>query len=227
MGAWHRGGRVRPAPARRRAARCEGRRHGRRGAGQALVEFALILPLFLFLFFGIIEFGFYFNAQLSLNYATRDASLAAAEAGNNANADCLILQQINADLSPPTDESAVLIVHIFSADQTGHPVSGVENTYTRGGTTTCGSITVPYTAGASGYPYNVRCSDLDRTSCAAGFTSAGNPGVDIVGVRIDYTYRFKTPLGSLSTFLGSHVNEFPATTTTLTASNSMRMEPVL
>lgn len=46
-----------------------------RARGQTLVEFALTFPLFLVVLFGIIEFAFLFNAQLSLNYATRDASL--------------------------------------------------------------------------------------------------------------------------------------------------------
>ena len=57
---------------------------GRGSRGQSLVEFALVFPIFLLLLFGIIEFAFVFNAQLSLNYATRDAALIAAEAGNNA-----------------------------------------------------------------------------------------------------------------------------------------------
>lgn len=204
------------------------RRRRTRQRGQTLVEFSLILPLFLVIFFGIIEFAFQFNGQLSLNYATRDAALAAAEAGNNASADCLILQQIDRDLGPPTDDNRILTVHIFSADQTGHPVPGVEQTYTRGGSTTCGAITVPYSPGVASYPYYVRCSDLDRTSCSPIYTSAGNTGVDIIGVRIDYGYRFVTPLGSVMTLLpGSGAPLWSGTGMTMTAANAMRMEPVL
>lgn len=80
------------------------RRHAGCDRGQTLVEFAMVFPLFLVIFLGIIEFGFIFIGQLSLNCATRDAALVAAEAGSNANADCLILQQINQDLDQPTDE---------------------------------------------------------------------------------------------------------------------------
>jgi len=40
--------------------------------GASLVEFALILPLFLFLIFGIIDFGWYFFVQQTLQYATRE-----------------------------------------------------------------------------------------------------------------------------------------------------------
>ena len=67
-----------------------------RHRGQALVEFALAFPVFVFIVMGVIEFSMMFNAQLSLNYATRDAALIAAEAGSAANADCLILRQVDA-----------------------------------------------------------------------------------------------------------------------------------
>ena len=221
--------------ARPRGAGTRGRSTRRRQRGQSLVEFSLILPIFLVVFFGIIEFAFYFNGQLSLNYATRDASLVAAEAGNNANADCLILQKVNQDINAPMDETKIVAVHIFSADQTGHPVSGIEQTYTYGGSTTCGSLTVPYSIGATGYPYNIRCSDLDRTTCATGATSPGNTGVDIIGVRIDYDYRYVTPLGSLFTLLPNGSVMVPTSGAplwtgpgqTMTVSNAMRMEPVL
>jgi Flp pilus assembly protein TadG len=181
--------------------------------GQALVEFALVFPIFFLLLMGMIEFAFLFNAELSLNYATRDAALVAAEAGNNANADCLILRQVDADLNPPTAESSVITVHIFSATETGQPLSSPkEQTYTRGGTTTCGNITVPYSLGTATYPYSVRCSDLDRTSCSATTTGPSNKGVDIIGVRVDYSYKRVTPVGVI---------------TTLTVANAMRMEPIL
>ena len=191
------------------------RRLAARGRGQALVEFALVFPIFILIFFGIIEFSFLFNAELSLNYATRDAALVAAEGGNNANADCLILLKIDEDLNPPTAEGNITQVHIYSATEGGDQLATPkEQIYTRGGTTTCGSISAPYTiVGAPGnYPYNIRCSDLDRTTCSAGFTGPSNTGVDIIGVQIDYAYRFVTPMG---------------TTINMTVSNAMRMEPVL
>jgi hypothetical protein len=181
--------------------------------GQSLVEFALVFPIFLMLLMGIIEFAFIFNAQLALNYATRDAALVAAEAGAHANADCLILRQVDTSLMPPTNDSSVISVRIFSATETGSQLSpAVEQVYTRGGSTTCGSITVPYTRTTNAYPYNVRCSDLDRTGCDPAKTGPGNTGVDIIGVRIDYRYTRVGPFGFDSTMI---------------VSNEMRMEPIL
>lgn len=49
-----------------------------REAGAVAVEFALILPLFLVLVFGIAEFGRAFNIQVSLSEAARQASRYAA-----------------------------------------------------------------------------------------------------------------------------------------------------
>lgn len=53
-----------------------GSRQDQRGA--ALVEFALVLPILLILVFGIIDFGFLFNAQVSLTQATREGVRAGA-----------------------------------------------------------------------------------------------------------------------------------------------------
>jgi hypothetical protein len=181
--------------------------------GQALAEFAILFPMFMLLVMGIIEFTFVLNAEISLNFATRDAALIAAEAGNNANADCLILRQIDSDLSAPTSEANIVAVHIFSATEAGAPLAvPKEQRYTRGGSTTCGAITVPYTRVTDNYPYNVRCSDLDRTACSPIYTGPSNTGVDIIGVRIDYAYNRITPIGPV---------------TTMTVANVMRMEPIL
>jgi Flp pilus assembly protein TadG len=54
--------------------RPRGRRRGREAGGQSLVEFALILtPLFLLLL-GIIQFGFIFNAYVTMTNAAREGA---------------------------------------------------------------------------------------------------------------------------------------------------------
>ncbi|HEY3335401.1 MAG TPA: TadE family protein [Candidatus Limnocylindrales bacterium] len=50
------------------------RRLGRREEGQSLVEFALILTPLLFLLLGIVQFGFIFQAYVTLSSAAREAS---------------------------------------------------------------------------------------------------------------------------------------------------------
>ena len=48
--------------------------HGRADAGAAALEFALVLPVLLALVFGMIEFGFAFQAQLAIVHAAREGA---------------------------------------------------------------------------------------------------------------------------------------------------------
>jgi Flp pilus assembly protein TadG len=59
------------------------RRHLRDDRGQAMVEFAVILPIFLVLVFGIIQFGIVFNNYVTLTDATRAGARAGAVARND------------------------------------------------------------------------------------------------------------------------------------------------
>ena len=60
----------------------------RRSNGQALVEFTLVIPIFLTLFVAITEFSFMFTSFVELNYASHDAAQVAATYGNTSGTDC-------------------------------------------------------------------------------------------------------------------------------------------
>ena len=49
-------------------------RKGKYESGQAMVEFALILPIFIAILFGILEFGVYFSHSLSVTSAAREGA---------------------------------------------------------------------------------------------------------------------------------------------------------
>ena len=53
--------------------------------GQGLVEFALLLPLIVVMFFGIIQFGFLFGGQIALVNAVREATRYASTSPVNSN----------------------------------------------------------------------------------------------------------------------------------------------
>jgi hypothetical protein len=46
----------------------------RNSSGQSLVEFAIVLPLLLLVFFGIFEFGRFYFTKLTLQHAVREAT---------------------------------------------------------------------------------------------------------------------------------------------------------
>jgi hypothetical protein len=188
-------------------------RRFRRGRdGQTLAEFALVLPLFILLLTAVIEFALIMNAVLAINFASRDASLVAAEAGDDGTADCEILASIERSVSSPANPALITKVRIYRFPTASQP--SVWSDYTRTGSMTCNrpngtSLSVPYSpvGGAQNYTPAVRCNRL--AGCNGGTV------IDQVGVEITYGYKSHTPIGTL---FGS---------ATLVRANVMRMEPVL
>ena len=197
-------------------ARSRRSRHAGGARGQAVVEFSLVLPLFLTVMLGIIEFGFAFNSVLAVNFASRNAALTAAESGDAEGTDCLVLRTVERDVSAPADRSRIRQVDIFRADKNGALV-GTATIYARdGGSTTCDyagglTVTVPYSLLQDGYAEEDRCNTL--AGCEDGRT------LDQVGVRISYNHTWVTPLRN---FIGGNPGGF-----SFDRSNATRMEPVL
>ena len=185
------------------------RREGTRG--QSLAEFALVFPFFILILFGVIEFAFVFNASLSIEFATRDSALAAAEAGNTPNADCSILKVVDASVGAPADRNAITEVRIYKSDPNGNPLGPV-NVYVRGGSPTC--------PGQVYHQTSASYLDKDRCNILAGCGPPTNKGtVDTIGVQVTYVYKWKTPMASLLPMTSSGY--------TMVTNNAMRMEPVL
>lgn len=86
-------------------------------SGQAVVEFAIVLPLLLLIICAIIDFGWLFYNQLSLENCTREAARYGAV--NAANSDCttLINNKINATAIKSLKESMTVVI-TFSSPQT-------------------------------------------------------------------------------------------------------------
>ena len=181
--------------------------------GQALVEFALVLPVFLLLVFGLVEFGLALNAAVSVNFVSRVAALLAAEGGRTPGTDCMVLRAIERDLMSPATATRISRVEIYWSDANGDQIASNVNVYTRGGSLTCtyasGSITVPYTLGTENYPETERCDVI--AGCGGLHTT-----VDDIGVRITYTHQWVT-----------HVGKTIAGSVTFQRSTAVRMEPTL
>jgi Flp pilus assembly protein TadG len=170
-------------------------RDGQRGQG--MVEFAIIVPLFMLLLMGMLEFGFVFTHNLSLEYATREgarvgSSLSDGGSGATA-ATCTAIDQdiINAVtkvLKSPGSPilgypNMVASIAIWKADASGNPVAGTINTWTNKND---GSLT-----------FNPPASPV--WPC----TSRNSiPPSDSIGVSLSYTYTMVTPLGAIEKFFG-------------------------
>ncbi len=202
----------------------------RRSQGQTLVEFALVFPIFIVMLLAIIEFAFVFNAVLSANYATRDASLIAAEAGSSGGADCVILAKVLEDMRPPVDNSNISEVIIYRAKPSGAPwngsYSGSGNVYTRSGTTDCssygGSAAVPFARITTNYPEglpNLQTGVGGRCDFLNGCPTNAQRTRDAIGVQVTYGYTWHTPLRNFIPASGGGY--------TIVRSNEMRMEPIL
>jgi hypothetical protein len=179
-------------------------------------EFALIFPIFILLFIGLIEFAVTFGIMLNVNYASRAAALIAAEVGNRNGADCIILERLDQSLSGVSNHEEIEEVRIYWADGDGSELAA--NVYVRGGPTLChyasgANIEVPYElVGSEGY------EDITRCPVLAGCPPA-HPELDTIGVSIEFHHNWLTPLPNLVTV--------PPAGLTFTRSNTMRMEPTL
>jgi hypothetical protein len=185
-----------------------------------LVEFSLVLPIFLVVLMAMVEFGVAFNAVLSVNRASQNAVLLAGQAGNDLNADCLILDRIERQLDAPLDKRDIVQVRIMRMNTTGSVVQAY-NHYNRSGSTTCDDLTVPYTASLTGYPESQRCNV--QAGCPT--LSPPRSTVDKVAVQIRYRHAWVTPLRFMLSFIGGDGSDRP--NWTFEKTNISRMEPKL
>ena len=75
--------------------------------GQAMVEFALVLPLFLLLVCGIIEFGVLYNAQLTLEQDAREGARYAAVHASDSDLTDQVYEHLN--IEPMTSSISVVV----------------------------------------------------------------------------------------------------------------------
>jgi Flp pilus assembly protein TadG len=172
-----------------------------RSRGQALVEFSVLVPAFMLILFGMLEFGFVFTHNLTLEYATREGArtgAALADGGQNAAICATIDPQIIAAVervltSPgsPIDETHVTTIKIWKATAAGVPASGAQTStwnYGTGGAPTVDGFQLHYH----------ETSSSTWTPCTR--NNAANP--DSIGVSLTYDYSMVTPLSSIARFFG-------------------------
>jgi Flp pilus assembly protein TadG len=201
-------------------------RQRERADGQSLAEFALLIPLFLLLVIGLIEFALAFSSALNVNYASRAGGLVAAQAGNAAAADCLVLAEVDRTFTAPSHNARISRVEIQRTNSSGSTIQA-RSVYERTGTTTCAltdgtTVSVPYRAQSSGYPASQRCNVLPPSGCPT--LTPPRATVDTIAVEVTYVYEWQTPLRSLATLFSGAGN---SANLTIVQRNAFRMEPIL
>jgi flavin-binding protein dodecin len=185
--------------------------------GQALVEFSLVILVFLTMFVGMLEFGFAFAVDMQTSFASRDAAIVASESGGSAStADCAILNTIDRDTMAPANRALIDHVDVFWATATGGVNNGAVQTYQIGGTLCVGWGGWSQTAG--GYPAANRCAIVGGSSTGFCQASPNHTGPDRIGITVVYKYAWMTPLPSMVGLGGTGF--------TFSQTNYTTMEPV-
>jgi Flp pilus assembly protein TadG len=143
------------------------------GRGQALVEFALVIPVFLVMLFGVVDAGRYVYMNSVLSQAAREgARLAAVEAGWIASADASC-NQPGGPVCPAT-AAALAIDATAASNRMVAPFGNIQSLYI-----SCDPVgSAPTGAWTSG------------TACDANSGATGN----VVSVRVLLTFRPIAPV---------------------------------
>ena len=155
---------------------CRARARGRREAGQALVEFALVLPLLMLLIFLFIEFGIGFARYNEVvNGAREGARLGAVQGGTAAVVEAAIDAQVMAKVPNVALTAGDIDVRYVGVDGNGVAGPGdsvvVEITFTYDTVTPLASFANAFTLGA--FPTDITmsaCADMRLEAAVSGAT---------------------------------------------------------
>ncbi len=119
------------------------KRATREERASAMVEFAVVLPMLLLIFVGVVNFGLAFKKKLVVDNAVQTAARTGASVGKDESADMAILDSIRQGFSslPENLASGTTVVRkvtVFKATATGSVEGGMINTYTYNGGPGCG-----------------------------------------------------------------------------------------
>jgi TadE-like protein len=172
------------------------RRTRHRGSGQALVEFALVFPIFLLILFGIIDVGRLVFTNSALSQASREGARAAAtEAAWIGLSDPGCVASLAAvGAGNPGAHVCPSNVAAFKAD-----VLLAANRMNAG----LGPISTVYVSCNSGGPDPAPTGEWTETSGGNGCQSGGSPNASagyLVSVRVVYEYQPLTPV--ISSLIG-------------------------
>jgi hypothetical protein len=197
-------------------------RRGRRERGQSLVEFAVLVPVFMLILIGMLEFGLMFNHDLTLQYASREGARVGsalgcgATSGNNvcdsgfSNPNPLevdpyivaAVQRVLEASGSPINMAQIGSITIFQATSSGGVVGTNTDTwtYSKGnGPTVSGQKLDFVRQGSNGWADSTRdTAAVPSGNCGSGLSACP----DSIGIKITYQYKYVTPLAAVMRFFG-------------------------
>jgi hypothetical protein len=203
--------------------------------GQGLVEFSIILPVFLLILLGMLEFGIMFDHNITLGYASREGARVGAalvngggqlgcgpgQSPNAALVDQQILAAVKRVLTSPGSQvnmariGQVRVYKVFnSGPNVGQPDPFEINTwiYQDGAGPVVDGEPVDF---AQQGPTNYRpCERDNRTT-----PSPTDPLPHSIGVSVTYTYDSRTALGAILRFFGGSMGSLGMSDHTVMALN--------
>lgn len=176
------------------------RRRVNASRGQAMVEFAMITPLFMLILLTVLEFGFVFTHHITMEYATREgARMGAALANGSVTFDCKVVdeqvvaavQRVLTASGSQIDMDQIGEIRIYKAGTNGEEQT-LANVWKKGNG--------PKVDGAF---LMFKESSNNWDACAR--NNGGIGQTDSIGISLVYDYRYVTPLGNVLGLVGSPV----------------------
>ncbi len=184
-----------------------------RERGQNLVEFSMLVPVFLILLLGMLEFGLAFSHNQTLVYSTREgARTGAALAKGNTSYPCTTpnfdapviaaVQRVLESPGSPIQIGKVSEILIYRANSDGTPSSAINRwALNIGGGPTVDGKALNFKETSTGWAPCTRNNGVDA---------------DAMGVSLAYTYDFETSLGGvLAMISGTSWTSLPMTDKTV------------
>ena len=160
--------------------------HRERGA--VMVEMAVVMPIFILLIFGMLEFGLAFKDKLAMTHAVTRASRDAAVFGNEDIADIEILRAFEDGLVGAASIDSVVHVDIFKADNDGSPIVWDRYVPDADGVP-CDWDPCPDPAIVGSVVYG---NPADYPPCIRDTAFDPTDGLDTIGVQVEYTHTWVT-----------------------------------
>jgi Flp pilus assembly protein TadG len=190
-------------------------RRARGDRGAVLVESAFVLPVFLLLVFGVIEWGLFFAGSATTTSSAREGSRFAAAnfavASDKQAAADAIRDVVQSDIKALTGQDTPISLFIYKADANGNPNTG--------NFSDCTANCYKYTWNGSSFVAVGGSPGWSNPSACLTVISNGvttHPTLDVIGVYVQVNHAYVT--GFLRTIVGA--------TSTISEHATTRLEPL-